>query len=488
MKYSVKIKDFRELPNVLAALKIVDPCAELSDEQFDIRLIVEYSSDFLVRVWSPDLPSGENVRQLQDRDILDSRYQKSDYPKRIKELIRLGVISLLSNNFHIKPAWGILSAVRPTKIFHHLRQRGFSIGEIQDKLLNIYALTPERAELLIQIGSHQEKFFKPANTVSLYMGIPFCPSRCRYCSFAAVSLETHQHLVRGFLEALNLEIAATQQLIREWGFLVESVYIGGGTPTSLGTKDFSNLLQFIKERLISDHTKEFTVEAGRPETIDIEKLKAMKDAGVTRVCVNPQSMHDSTLQLIGRRHTVMEFLQSAALVKQMGDFLINMDLILGLPREKGSHFLESCRQVLELEPDNVTIHTLAPKRAAAWHKDFASLALTEEQDINKSWNQALVMLRAKQYFPYYIYRQRSILADQANVGLAKPGTENIYNIQMMEERQTIFGLGGGAITKWVYGADFQVVRLQNPKCPATYRRDIQELIVKKAQQTRLLLG
>ncbi len=488
MKYSVKIKDSRELPNVLAALKIIDPCAELSDEQSDIRLIVEYSSDFQVRVWSPDLPSGDNVQQLQDRDILDSRYQESDYPKRKKELIRLGVISLLGKKFHKKPVWGILSAVRPTKIFHHLRQRGFSIEEIRDKLVNVYALIPERAELLIQIGSHQEKIFKPANTISLYIGIPFCPSRCRYCSFAAVSLETHRHLVRGFLEALYLEITATQQLIREWGFLVESVYIGGGTPTSLSTEDFSALLQAIKERLVSDQTGEFTVEAGRPETIDSEKLKAMKDAGVTRVCVNPQSMHDSTLQLIGRRHTVAEFLQAAALVKQGNNFLVNMDLILGLPGETGTHFLESCRQVLELGPDNVTIHTLAPKRAAAWHKDFASLALTEEQDINRAWNRALVMLGEKQFFPYYIYRQRSILADQANIGLAKPGTEDIYNIQMMEERQTIFGLGGGAITKWVYGPDFQVVRLQNPKCPATYRRDIQELIVKKAQQTRLLLG
>ncbi len=488
MKFHVDIKDSGQLPNVLAALKIIDPKAEVTDEQFDLRLAIEYSSNFLVRVWSPDLPAGENVWQLQDEDIFDPRYQKSDYPKRIKELIRLGIISLLGKKLQKRPGWGILSAVRPTKIFHHLRQRGFSMEETRQKLLTIYALSPERAELLIEIGSHQEKFFKPASTVSLYIGIPFCPSRCRYCSFAAVSLETHHHLVRGFLEALHLEIAATQQLIRERGFLVESIYIGGGTPTSLNTEDFAGLLQAIKDCLISEHTREFTVEAGRPETINIEKLKIMKDAGVTRVCVNPQSMHDQTLQIIGRQHSVGDFLQAAAMVHQMGDFIVNMDLILGLPGENGTQFLESCQQVLQLGPDNITIHTLAPKRAAAWHKDFATLALTEEQDIDKAWSKALIMLRREHYSPYYIYRQRSILAEQANIGLALPGTENIYNIQMMEERQTIFGLGGGAITKWVFGPDYQVVRLQNPKCPATYRRDIQELIVKKAQQTRLLLG
>jgi oxygen-independent coproporphyrinogen-3 oxidase len=488
MKFHIDIKDSRQLANVIAALKIIDPSAEVVEENFDLCLIVEYSANFFVRVWSPDLPAGENVWEFKDQDILDPRYQESDYPKRMKELIRLGIISLLGRKLHKSPVWGSLSAVRPTKIFHHLRERGFSIGEIRQKLLTIYALEPGRVELLIEIGSHQEKFFKPQNTVSLYIGIPFCPSRCRYCSFAAVSLETHGHLVRGFLEGLHQEIAATQQLIREWGFVVESIYIGGGTPTSLNTEDFSSLLKAVKEQLITEHTGEFTVEAGRPETIDIEKLKVMKNVGVTRVCVNPQSMHDQTLQLIGRQHSVAEFLQAATLVQQTGDFILNMDLILGLPGENGTQFLESCYQVLQLEPDNITIHTLAPKRASAWHKDFAALELTDENDIDKAWSQALALLKQEHYIPYYIYRQRSILADQANIGLAKPGTENIYNIQMMEERQTIFGLGGGAITKWVFGPDYQLIRLQNPKCPATYRRDIQELIVKKAQQTRLLLG
>ncbi|HBF38670.1 MAG TPA: coproporphyrinogen dehydrogenase HemZ [Firmicutes bacterium] len=488
MKFFVEIQDARQLANVIAALKIIDPQAEVTEEHYDLRLIVEYSSNFWVRIWAPDLPEDENLWEMQDQDIFDPRYQESDYPKRLKELIRLGIISLLGKRFDRKPIWGTLSAVRPTKIFHHLRQRGFSVAETRQKLLTIYALTPEITDLLIEIGTRQEKFFQPARTVSLYIGIPFCPSRCRYCSFAAVSLETHHHLVKGFLEALHLEIAATRQLIREHGFQVESVYIGGGTPTSLNLADFAELLQAVQGSLVSEHTREFTVEAGRPETIDADKIQAMKNAGVTRVCVNPQTMKDETLQLIGRRHSVAQFIQAVMMVEQMSHFIVNMDLILGLPGENGADFLQSCQQVLQLKPENITIHTLAPKRAAAWHKDFAALDLTQEQDIGKAWNEALSMLRRENYFPYYIYRQRSILAEQANIGLARPETENIYNIQMMEERETILGLGGGAITKWVFGSDYQVLRLQNPKCPATYHRDIGKLIVKKAQQTRLLLG
>jgi coproporphyrinogen dehydrogenase HemZ len=500
MKFQIEVKDPRQLANITAALKIIDPGAEVVSENYDLRLIIDYnctsdddstvdgSSGFWVRVWSPELPEGENVWELQDSDILDRRYQKGDYPQRLKELIRLGVISLLGGKVHRRPLWGTLSAVRPTKIFHHLRQLGFSIAETRHKLLTIYYLAPDITDLLVEVGTQQEKFFRPSNYVSLYIGIPFCPSRCRYCSFAAVSLETHSHLVKGFLEALRSEIAATRELIAEFGLLVENVYIGGGTPTSIGTADFSDLLHTIKRDLICKSTREFTVEAGRPETLQLEKLSAMHDAGVTRVCVNPQTMKDSTLQRIGRRHTVRQIIDAVALVKKYPDFILNMDLILGLPGETGADFLESCRRILQFEPDNITIHTLAPKRAAAWRKDFETLDLTDETDIHLTWKTALAAMRKAGFLPYYLYRQRSILADQANIGLAKPGYENIYNIQMMEERQTIFGLGGGAITKWVSGPDYDIFRLQNPKCPATYSNMIQDKIVKKAQYTRLLLG
>jgi oxygen-independent coproporphyrinogen-3 oxidase len=488
MKFHIEIPDPRQLANVSAALKIIDPGAEIVTENYDLRLVIDYSSEFRVRIWSPDLPPGADVWEIRDRDILDPRYQKSDYPVRMKELIRLGIISLLGKHFNKRPLWGSLSAVRPTKIFHHLRDRGFSIAETRHKLLTIYDLAPEVTDLLVEVGARQENFFKPSEYISIYIGVPFCPSRCRYCSFAAVSLETHRHLVKGFLEALHTEIEATHELLQEFGFLVESVYIGGGTPTSLDTAAFAGLLSATQNFLVSGETREFTVEAGRPETIDQGKLQAMNEAGVTRVCVNPQTMHEQTLQRIGRRHSVTQFLEAVAKVKQFSGLALNMDLILGLPGENGADFLQSCRQVLQLEPDTVTIHTLAPKRAAAWHRDFATLDLTGNTDIAGAWAEALSTVRQAGFHPYYLYRQRSILADQANIGFAKPGRENVYNIQMMEERQTVLGLGGGAITKWVFGPDFQVSRLQNPKCPATYHSMIQDQIVKKAQHTRLLLG
>ncbi len=488
MNYRIEINDPKQVANVEAALKIIDPAAEVKSDNYDLQLIIEYSKDFFVRIYAPELPAEENLWEFQDLDILDPRYDQTDRVQRLKELIRLGVISLLGKYLQKKPPWGILSGVRPTKIFHYLRDKGFSIQEIREKLLTIFALDLDSAELLQEVGAKQEKFFRTPEYVGVYVGIPFCPSRCQYCSFPAVSLETHRHLVKDFLKALDFEIQATAELIGTYGFKVESIYLGGGTPTCLEEEAFSKILTGVKNAFVTETTVEYTVEAGRPETINEAKLKAMSDSGVTRVSVNPQTMYDSTLIRIGRKHTVAQVVEAVQMVKAYPDLLLNMDLILGLPGENGLTFIKSVKDVITLKPEAITIHTLAPKRAASWRKDFKSLDLSETDDISKAFAETVVILRENGFFPYYLYRQRSILADLANIGYAKEGKSSIYNIQMMEERQTIFGLGGGAVSKWVFGPDYLVVREQNPKCPATYSRLIKEQIVKKAQQTRLLLG
>lgn len=487
MKYIIEMHDLRQLPNIEAALKIVDPEAEIVQDGPGVRLKVEVEG-FRVSVTAPDLPATGRRWEYQDTEILSPRYSPADRQRRLKELIRLGIIKLLGDFLGKTPPWGILSSVRPTKIYHYLREKGFTPPEIYDKFISIYGITPAKAELLTDVGSFQERFFKPPEYISVYVGIPFCPTRCHYCSFPAVSLQTHHHLVARYLEGLRLEMVAMGELCRSLGFKVESIYVGGGTPTSLEPEDFAELLQWTASAFKTEDTLEFTVEAGRPETVTRSKLEAMQRYGVTRISINPQTMHDRTLMLIGRSHTAAQIEAAVVEAKRFNGLQLNMDLILGLPGENPADFLDSLEQVITLNPDNITIHTLAPKRAAKWGKEFSELNLLDDDSLAELSETALCRLGRAGFHPYYLYRQRRILADLENIGYAKPGCESIYNIQMMEERQTIIGLGAGSITKWVVGTEPQISRYQNPKCPATYASRIDSDIVKKAQQTRLLLG
>lgn len=489
MNYSLELSDSCLLSNVEAALKIVDPAAQITTDCSGIKLTVSATEDFLVRITLSGLPESDSLWEYQDRDAFDPRYNGEDRRQRLKELVRLGIITLVGKYLHKKPPWGILSGVRPTKIFHYLRDKGFSISEIRERLLTIYGLSPVKAGLLIEVGQKQESFFQPPNLVSVYLGIPFCPSRCAFCSFPAVSLQTHSHLVKKFLESLAEEIKATGELCRECGLRVETIYVGGGTPTSLDEESFDRVITELVKNFHSSATREFTVEAGRPETLTIAKIRSMINSGVSRICINPQTMNQRTLEIIGRNHTVDQVYQAVAQIRKYSGLDLNMDLIMGLPGESGAGFLQSSLgEIWQFEPENITIHTLAPKRASAWRKNFPYLKIAQDEELARTSETAVGILRDHGYHPYYLYRQRYILADQENIGFSITGKENIYNIQMMEERQTIFGLGAGAVTKWVTVPDYKIFRAQNPKCPATYCSRINNEMVKKAHQTRILLG
>ncbi len=493
MQYLINIKDERQLPNIEAALKIIDPNAVMvANDQpstgVDLELVVAYTPDFHVKVLAPGLSGPEKEWEYYDREILDRRYNESDRKQRLKELIRLGIITVAGKHFGKKPPWGILSGVRPTKIYHYLRDKGFTGSEIREKLLGIYDLAPRKADLLLKVGRLQEKYFDNGSQIGVYVGIPFCPTRCRYCSFAAVSLETHGHLVKGFLAALEREIEAMSSLCAEFGWRVESIYLGGGTPSSLEEEAFSKLLDLLNQAFFTASTVEYNVEAGRPETVSRGKLAAMSRHGVNRISINPQTMEESTLKEIGRGHSIRDIYEAVAMAREFPELLLNMDLILGLPGENGAVFLESLQKVMTIGPENITIHTLAPKRAAAWRKNFTELQLGQAHDLTEAMERAVGLLESDEYQPYYLYRQRLILAELENIGFARSKQESVYNIQMMEERQTILGLGGGAVTKWVVGPEHQVYRHQNPKCPATYGKRLEAEIVNKVQQTRLLLG
>lgn len=487
MKYWVETEEPCELPNIEAALKIIDPEAELGADPSGFRLQVHWNADYHYRIEAPDL-GGDGAWEYRDDEIRDPRYTADDRRQRIKERIRQGVIEVLGRCFHKRPSWGILSGVRPTKIYHYLRDKGFTPGEIRSRLSEVYSLSPAKADLLLKIGGLQEAFFKPSQYVGVYVGIPFCPSRCHYCSFPAVPLSTHYHHVAPYLEGLEAELEAIGDLCRALNLKVETIYIGGGTPTSLDEGMFARLVQTTVTALKSEHTVEFTVEAGRPETITEAKIRIMLDGGVTRISINPQTMREQTLAALGRVHTIADVYRSVDLVRKSGNIQLNMDLILGLPDESPEIFWDSLVKVAALEPDNITVHTLAPKRAAKWGKVFDQFNFAADEALAAVNDRTLNFLDGRGYHPYYLYRQRRIRADLENIGYAQPGRESVYNIQMMEERQTIMGIGAGSVTKWVISPGSQIIRYQNPKCPASYVGRLAQDIDKKAQQSRLLLG
>jgi len=275
-----------------------------------------------------------------DSEILDPVYIEVDRKRRIKERIRLGVQRVLEERFALSTgSWGILKGVRPTKLVHSLHDRGFFNDQIEFLLQDVYALNSEKIDLLMDVVERQRNFFNPSvnNPISVYVGIPFCPTRCSYCSFAAYPLKTHGHLFNDFLQALKSEIEQLGALIKDIGLDVETIYLGGGTPTTVQGKDLSELLDLIQENFITDNTTEFTVEAGRPETLLADTIGILKKAGVDRISINPQSMHDATLKAIGREHTVKHVYEAFSLARDAGIPIINMDIILGLPGEELIH-------------------------------------------------------------------------------------------------------------------------------------------------------
>src|SRR5690554_4383837 len=421
---------------------------------------------------------------FSDREIAEERYQPTDVELRRKELARRMVLELFRKSTGKNAPWGILTGVRPTKIYHYLRDAGFSPEEARRRLEAHYRLDSDKAVLLMEIGEGQRPYFlSEKRKIGLYVGIPFCPTRCDYCSFAAYPMESHGRLLPGFLEALRFEVQELGKACRDLGLEAEFIYIGGGTPTVLSPQELEKLLKQLNQHFSASGHREFTVEAGRPETLDPEKLLVMQRMKVNRVSVNPQTMNELTLKLIGRKHRVDQIYQAVSLVRRVGIPCLNMDLIMGLPGENPEDWDYSLTCLKEFTPENITLHTLAPKRAATW--DFSIMKTKMNEGVLGHWlSQAALDLKDSGYRPYYLYRQRRILANQENIGYCKPGTEGIYNILMMEERRTILGIGGGAVSKWIDPETLKVSRTSNPKCPSTYRGRIKELVEEKVRCLR----
>lgn len=401
--------------------------------------------------------------------------------KKIKEVLKRTVYEVLSELTGKQMPWGILTGIRPTKIVHDYLKQGILEDKIADLLKNDYKISSDKIKLMMAVAKEELEILNKnkKDEVSLYIGIPFCPTRCVYCSFAAYSLEKKSGLVDAYLEALFKEIDYVSQEKR--GIPIRSLYIGGGTPTSLNEEQLSRLLTFIDERFDVASIEEYTVEAGRPDTITEEKLRIIKKAGVNRISINPQSMNQKTLDTIGRKHTTEDIRRIFFLARELGHDNINMDMIVGLPGESVQDVETTLRELGQLKPDNITVHTMAVKRASRLKEEKDDYDLTEADQVEAMLNLCEKHTKDMGLKPYYLYRQKNMLGNFENVGYAKPGKECIYNIEIMEEKQTIIALGAGAITKMVYQNGERLDRVPNVKSLEDYITRIDEMIERKKE-------
>lgn len=381
-------------------------------------------------------------------------------------------------------SWGVMCGIRPAKNARELAEEGFSNDEIRRIFKEIYEVSDEKTELALTVADNEKLLLESIgeNSVSIYIGIPFCPTRCVYCSFVSTDIRVSGRYMSDFVEKLLLEIEKTAEVVNKTGVYVENVYIGGGTPTTLSAADFSRIFERLGNCMDMSRVIEFTVEAGRPDTITREKLEVLKRYGVNRISINPQSMNDETLAKIGRSHSVDMIYDTYRTAREIGFDVINMDLIAGLPDETPEMFSRSLDEVIDLKPENITVHSLCLKRAAQFRHIKKELAKSEDMNAMLSYTQR--RMSEEGYVPYYMYRQKNSSGNLENVGYAKEGTMSTYNVNIMEEKQTIIALGGGGSSKIIMGD--RIERVFNFKDPLEYIKRFDEILSKKDEIARLI--
>ena len=405
--------------------------------------------------------------------------------KETKNQLKIVLYKMIEKGIGRSLPWGTLSGIRPTKIAMKCLEDGMNDEQTYDYLKENYLASDEKINLSMGIAKREKALLDRLDYekgYSLYVGIPFCPSTCAYCSFTSYPLGVWKNRVDEYLDALEKELSYVADAFKDK--TLNSVYIGGGTPTTLLPYQLDRLIKKIKGSFDLSNCLEFTVEAGRPDSITREKLETLKANGISRISVNPQTMKQKTLDIIGRHHTVEDTINSFKLARETGFDNINMDLIMGLPEESLEDVRDTLEQVKALKPDNLTVHSLALKRAARLnmfkedYKDYKMVNTTEHMNLTAEYAKEMG------FEPYYLYRQKSMAGNLENVGYASPGKAGIYNILIMEEKQTIVACGAGASTKRVWNEQDQdgthrIERCENVKDVGQYIERIDEMIERK---------
>jgi coproporphyrinogen dehydrogenase HemZ len=425
-----------------------------------------------VRGTLQEAATGKAFKANYEKDLRLYTEEKERF-KQVKNSVSHVYLTLLQEYTGLLQHWGILTGVRPVKLLHQKLQSGLSKEEAHKQLREDYLVTDEKIRLMQQIVDRQltvvPDLYNLAHEVSIYIGIPFCPTKCAYCTFPAYAISGRQGSVDSFLGGLHYEMREIGRFLKERGINITTIYYGGGTPTSITAEEMDMLYEEMYESFPNvERVREITVEAGRPDTITPEKLEVLKKWNIDRISINPQSYIQETLKAIGRHHTVEETIEKFHLARSMGMNNINMDLIIGLPGEGVEEFNYTLGETEKLMPESLTVHTLSFKRASEMTKNKEKYKVADRDEISMMMKNAQEWTKRHGYVPYYLYRQKNILGNLENVGYALPGQESIYNIMIMEEQQSIIGLGCGASSKFVHPETRKITRFANPKEPKAY--------------------
>ena len=451
----------------------------------EIKQCVDAEQEPLVRI---ELDDGSCF--LLDAKEFEENQKKEDAQEK-KKIVTKMVYRFLSEKTGQEMAWGMLTGVRPTKLAMHQMENGMNEAQAKAFLQEVYCVSEKKARLAVDIACREKALLSKLdylNGFSLYVGIPFCPSICSYCSFSSSPIDVWSLRMDDYLKALCIEL---HHIAKETeGKTLNTIYIGGGTPTTLTAKQLEKLLNVVDELFLNEERGaellEYTVEAGRPDSITKEKLEVICSHPVTRISVNPQTMQQKTLDLVGRKHSVQAVKDIFHLARELGFDNINMDLIAGLPGENAEDMRDTLRQIEELSPDSLTVHSLAIKRAARMAQEQPVRDLHTE--ITEMVEDAAKTAEKLGLVPYYLYRQKNIAGNFENVGYAKADKAGIYNILIMEEKQTIYAAGAGATTKIVLpekiktenGKETNLIRIENVKNIEEYIARIDEMIKRKS--------
>lgn len=385
------------------------------------------------------------------------------------------VLAVGSEILGYRPSWGMLTGVRPSKVAMEMLLNGNSKAKVKKILNTDYFVIPKKAALATDIARREEKLMGTPDIrdCSIYVSIPFCPSRCSYCSFVSYTTPKLLSLIPDYLDKLCKNLSELLDTVKELGLNLKTVYIGGGTPTILTSSQLEKLLSVIDGKIDVGALEEFTLEGGRPDTIDADKLEIARKHGVTRISVNPQSLNEQVIRAIGRSHSIDEFYRAYDIARSSGIKCINTDLIAGLPGDNFKYFSSTFDKIVALEPENITVHTFCVKKAADILAQNQNIYSIRGGDVGKCVDYSQLRAQAAGYLPYYMYRQKNTVGNFENVGFAKEGTEGLYNIYMMEEVHSILAVGAGAVTKLVeyYPANIastKIIRHFNPKYPYEY--------------------